>query len=73
MRYVDLFTSASSYSRRIPLFDQEFRLKKRAVRRLERITSSCQTPESASAWMKERRIYRSLLPSTSLAEGKGAD
>jgi len=34
---------------------------KRAVRRLERIASSCQTPESASAWMKERRIYRSLL------------
>jgi len=44
-----------------PWFDQECRLKKRAVRRLERITSSCQTPESASAWMKERRIYRSLL------------
>jgi len=42
-------------------FDQECRLKKRAVRRLERIASFCRTPESASGWMKERRIYRSLL------------
>jgi len=31
-----------------PWFDQECRLKKRAVRGLERIASSCQTPESAS-------------------------
>jgi len=44
-----------------PWFDQECRLKKRAVRRLERIASSYQTPESLSAWTKERHIYRSLL------------
>jgi len=44
-----------------PWFDQECCLKKRAVRRIERIASSCRTPESASAWMEVRRIYRSLL------------
>jgi hypothetical protein len=44
-----------------PWFDQECRLKKRQVRRLERVASSCRTPESTLEWTKERRAYRSLL------------
>jgi len=43
-----------------PWFDQECRLKKRAVQRLELISCSFRTPLSTSAWIKERRIYRSL-------------
>ena len=46
-----------------PWFDQECRLKKRHVHRLERIAISRRTPDSTSEWTKERRAYRSLLRS----------
>jgi len=41
----------------IATYHHHVAFKKSVLRRLERIASSCQTP----AWMKERRIYRSLL------------
>jgi len=45
-----------------PWFDQECRLAKRRVRRLERVARSADVNSSAVAeWTAERRAYRALL------------